>query len=82
MPGLTGYNDAKKENGDHSDQLDVLIFSIGNKGNLGYEVQWIPFGWLSLGGERLLTVEIRYYEGCWSEGILLIRSFRQHDSFR
>lgn len=30
----------------------------------------------------MLTVEIRHYEECWSEGIFLIRILGQHDSFR
>ena len=52
MPGLKEHSEAKKENGDYSDELVVLIFSVGSKGSLRIGVQWIPFCWSNLGGVR------------------------------
>ena len=43
MPGVKGHREAKKENGDYSNVLVVLTFSIGIEGNLGVEVRWIRF---------------------------------------
>lgn len=44
MSGFRGHSESEKENGDHSDELVLLIISIGSKGHLRSDVQLIPFG--------------------------------------